>query len=83
MPYIPQDYRKWIDEGLEVAEIRSAGDLNYAITKLCVDYIDVRKLSYDNLNEVMGVLASAQAEFYRRKVAPYEDTKITQNGDVY
>jgi hypothetical protein len=27
-------------------------------------------------------LAGAQMEFYRRTVAPYEDTKIVLNGDV-
>jgi hypothetical protein len=34
------------------------------------------------MNDVMGAFTGAQAEFYRRDVAPYEDAKIQQNGDV-
>jgi hypothetical protein len=30
----------------------------------------------------MGVLESAKLELYRRKIAPYEDDKIAENGDV-
>jgi len=30
----------------------------------------------------MGVLSAITEEFYRRKVAPYEDEKIVENGDV-
>ena len=30
----------------------------------------------------MGVLSCVGAEFYRRVIAPYEDKKIIQNGDV-
>ena len=38
--------------------------------------------NYQTMNDIMGALAGAQIEFYRRKVAPYEDTKIKDNGDV-
>jgi len=38
---------------------------------------------YFHYNRAMGVLASAMQEFYRRRVAPYEDVKIAENGDVY
>jgi len=34
------------------------------------------------MNDVMGALAGAQQEFYRRHVGPYEDKCITKNGDV-
>ena len=39
--------------------------------------------NYNLHNEIMGVFASAQAEYYRRCVAPYEDRKRVENGDVY
>jgi hypothetical protein len=64
----------------------NAGQLNYAITKLLVDYISTRGvvgLSYQSLNDALGALEGAKLEFYRRIAAPYEDTKIQENGDVY
>lgn len=38
---------------------------------------------YDSLNAVIGVLECAKQEFYRRAAVPYENQKITENGDVY
>ena len=35
------------------------------------------------LNEAIGALECATLELYRRKVAPYEDGKIAENGEVY
>jgi len=31
---------------------------------------------------MIGVLECVKQEFYRRKVAPYEDIKIIENGDI-
>lgn len=40
--------------------------------------------SYDRLlDHLLGAARLAQAEFYRRVLAPYEDKKIKANGDVY
>jgi hypothetical protein len=58
------------------------GDLNYLITNLIHAHIEFHGTSYLVFNEVMGVLECAKMELYRRHVAPYEDTKIEQNGDV-
>ncbi len=58
------------------------GELNYLITKACVDYLGSRP-NYALLNEVIGVLECAKQELYRRVVAPYEDEKRVENGDVY
>ena len=38
---------------------------------------------YAVYNRAMGVFDCAAREFYRRVVAPYEDKKIMENGDVY
>lgn len=80
MPYIKQPARAVIDRrGKPV----TAGELNYAISRLVLDYCEANgPLSYDLINSVMGVFASAQAEFYRRVAIPYEDAKITENGDL-
>ena len=61
----------------------SSGELNYKVTMLCDDYLVRGGMSYDNINAVIGVLACASAEFYRRIAAPYENTKIAINGDVF
>jgi hypothetical protein len=35
------------------------------------------------MNDVVGALEGAKAEFQRIVVAPYEDKKMAENGDVY
>ena len=72
MPYLTPDNRIRIDSGTKPM---IGGELNYLITKECDDFISRKGLSYANINEVMGALACAQAEFYRRVAAPYEDQK--------
>lgn len=57
--------------------------MNYQITELCRRYVALHGLKYQTINDILGALSGAQAEFYRRVAAPYEDTKIAANGDVY
>ena len=81
MPYIPfSDRQEVYAYGDRVPE--TAGELNYQITMLLKAYMDSNGTNYKNMNDVMGALVGAQSEFYRRIVAPYEDTKIQENGDV-
>jgi hypothetical protein len=87
MPYVTEDRRADLD-AMKVGEVEDAysltpGDLNYLMTRLAIGYVNRKVKDYTTLNDVMGVFASAQAEFYRRVVAPYEDEKIAANGDVY
>ena len=58
---------------------RIDGELNYVITRILKESYPLR---YFNLNRAMGVLECAKLEFYRRVVAPYEDIKIKESGDV-
>ena len=82
MPYIPKEKRyKLVCASLENPE--SSGELNYTITTLCSEYLRLKGVNYTNMNEVIGVLECAKLELYRRVVAPYEDIKIKENGDVY
>ncbi len=84
MPYIEEKARFML-EG-RCRQVQTAGELNYAVTRLCLDYIHAPSsgmISYRLLNEVIGALECAKLEMYRRMVAPYEDEKIEQNGDVY
>jgi len=87
MPYVKKD-RRWeyvdgLNELLVVLEGYSfpPGDLNYIITKLLHAAWDCNP-RYDTGNELVGVLECAKQEFYRRKLAPYEDKKIQENGDL-
>ena len=86
MPYIYQETRyelKHLTEPLLDGTIDSAGELNYLITCLCNDYLKQLPKSYQAINYVMGALEGAKLELYRRVVAPYEDLKCKENGDVY
>lgn len=82
MPYIRQTERPQIDENIDKIFIAGVGHLNYAITRLCHNYIKQMGLKYARLNDVVGVLDCAKMEMYRRIVAPYENTKIVENGTV-
>ena len=83
MPYIKQSVREKIDYGENIATY--PGELNYLITTLCLRYMKnlSPSTSYNLYNEVIGVLECVKLEMYRRAVAPYEDEKIKENGDVY
>ena len=86
MPYIDQPSRARLANGEPPA---TAGELNYAITTLVRDYLTrtpegaPKRPRYADYNEALGVLEAAKLELYRRMVAPYEDTKIAESGDVY
>jgi hypothetical protein len=80
MPYIKQEVRDIItDGGLPV----NAGELNYTFTKIILSYIQLKSESYQTYNDIIGALEGAKLELYRRKIAPYENKKIQENGDVY
>lgn len=80
MPYISEINRPAF-EPLNVP--REAGELNYAITALCLAYLKEQGKSYATQAEIVGALECVKLEFYRRSLAPYEDGKIKANGDVY
>lgn len=80
MPYIDKGTRESLVEG-RVA--KTAGELNYMVTRLVDSFIINSGLSYSTLNTAIGVLEAAKLELYRRVGAPYEDKKMSANGDVY
>lgn len=85
MPYIHPEFRPPIDEHIDAAaagRLTGPGALNYAITRLCLNYLDQRPRNYGALNAVMGALHCAALEFYRTEVAPYEDEVLAKNGPV-
>jgi len=84
MPYIEKNRRTLFDKHLKEIgpHTTGQGDLNYCITILLHKYIESHGLSYATLNDCIGVLEAAKLELYRRIVAPYEDIKIAENGDL-
>lgn len=80
MPYIESKQRKMLVSGVQP---ETPGQLNYLFTNLIVDYLMGVGLSYQAINDVMGALEGAKAEFYRRVVVKYENRKMLDHGDVY
>ena len=87
MPYIKMEDRPKYEKNLkEIISLikehpvdQMDGQLNYIITRILKEAYPLR---YFNINRAVGVLECCKLEFYRRVAAPYEDTKIEQNGDV-
>jgi len=82
MPYIKQDRRKAMDSivrKMEYCEVKADGDLNYMLYKYCKEMIDP---SYNNYKNFCGELRQCATEIERRILAPYEDKKRQENGDV-
>jgi len=80
MPYINKEDRTQVE--LIIRDPQTAGELNFLITTIIRDYYN-NEQCYQSINDIVGALEGAKLEFYRRVAAPYEDTKIIQNGDVY
>ena len=86
MPYIDQKRRaplllSTVDTvGLKC---ETAGELNFVLTSICLAALRRHGKSYATLNSIRGALHDVHDEFYRRLVAPYEDQKKEENGDVY
>jgi hypothetical protein len=91
MPYITQDQRDKIEDKIQnlVSEASSLPDfdlnrggvLNFIFTKIALEILKQKK-KYATINDIFGALECCKLELYRRQVAPYEDIKIKENGDV-
>ena len=83
MPYITLQDRSKFEKTLDDLPVpENAGELNFLVTRICHEYLKSKGLKYENVNSVVGALECCKFELYRRIAAPYEDTKIIQNGDV-
>jgi len=94
MPYIQQAQRNELDPKInELSKSIHAGYdkayevpglLNYSITRLILDTLQLKSYpKYWKIVVAMGTLVTVMFELYRRIVAPYEDKKAEENGDVY
>ena len=87
MPYIVPERRQKFDkhiralfEELEINKFHP-GDINYCFSQIIwgIFFLDS---SYNTANELLGILEAVKLEFYRRRVAVLEDSKIKSNGDL-
>ena len=86
MPYLIRKYRLILcrlSSKIQKTTIEAPGWLNYIFTCTILAYVKVKGESYQTYNDIIGALECCKLELYRRKVAKYEDKKITENGDVY
>jgi len=91
MPYIKQEERAQVDAEIEALAWKmrqmvqngagSEGLLNYVVSRLIG--LIIGEIRYAKIAWVTGVLENIKQEFYRRQAAPYEDSKIAENGDLY
>lgn len=80
MPYLDKGVRASLEQGRKPT---TGGELNYLISSMLSDFMAMKGLSYAAINEAMGALACAQAEFYQKVARGYEDQKEVQNGTVW
>jgi len=82
MPYIKKEGRVRIDAALEGLKGLGPGDAAYLLTKASLIFLEGRK-DYAGYSQAIGILETVKLELYRRALAPYEDKKIGENGDVF
>jgi len=82
MPYLKKDtgLRQVLDKLIAhfAMYLILPGALNYVLFKLAKYACH----NYEQYRNFLGELEAAKLEIYRRQVAPYEDIKIEENGDV-
>jgi hypothetical protein len=92
MPYIKQEkrefYRPEIDDLVEKLtnfsspkHIVSVGELNYVFSKILWTIFD-QNPSYTLGNGLVGCIECVKQEFYRKRLASYEDLKEKEHGSL-
>ena len=85
-PYIAQTRRG--DFGVLLEEIKSTridnpGEVVYLFCKIADIYLSQHLMEFARMNDIMGALESAKADFIRNVLGPYEVKKQTERGDVW
>ena len=84
MPYLKQEDKDRLTLSYKPrGSPQNPGELNYLFTVIIDRYLLEHGLNYQHINDIVGALDGAKAEFYRKVAAPYEEEKIQNNGDVY
>ena len=85
MPYITEKRKDELSQlSIKAAGLacQNAGEINYCISTIIANYIIGKGKRYEFMDDCTGALTGAMVEFNRRVVAPYEDQKIKENGDI-
>ena len=78
---IKSNIQKSFSGDLDVDELlKVSGDINYFVSRLIGQLMG--DVSYGKICIITGVLENIKQEYYRRVASPYEDKKITENGDI-
>ena len=82
MPYIKKEDRESMDfvvGNMIHNGVKPDGKLNYVLYKFCKDTVQP---SYNNYKNFIGELRQCATEIERMILAPYEDLKREENGEV-
>lgn len=85
MPYIPKSRRDAIFNESKTdfnSTIKTKGELNFRISELLGEYVELHGVSYQNLSDAINAAIDAAEEFRRQCLNPYEDFCIKKNGDL-
>lgn len=95
MPYVNAGVRGMLNTSLEVV-LKQLRHLPYGMQEGAVNYVVIRAAAtliepdargnhprYADYSKAIGALECAKLELYRRQVAPYEETCMAKNGDVF
>lgn len=93
MPYISREERLKLDDCIDqiVQAILNVdenpqdlsnhlGRINYCFSRIAGQLMG--HPSYKKIAMITGVLENIKQEFYRRVASPYEEYKISENGDI-
>lgn len=87
MPYIKKERRPELNKDNQLEQIGfscdNEGELNFVLTSICIGYRENHGTKYATFNQILGALECCKLELYRKKIASYEEEKISENGDVY
>jgi len=82
MPYTVKEERPKMNiivNLMKALDVKANGDLNYVLFAFCKRFV---KPSYNNYKNFCGELRQCATEIERELLAPYEDMKKLENGEV-
>ena len=81
MPYISDDLRDSAHLAVGT-DSWNIGSLTYMLYKACIVALPDNP-RYSDYNALLGALECTKLELYRRHIAPYENERLAEHGDVY
>ena len=95
MPYIKKEDRKIYDSDIEslIEKLNAyndplmpfripSGDVVYILYKLLTKVYGFKNSNFEIKHKALGILESAKLEYYRKVMAPYENQKEKENGEI-